>query len=63
LRCHCFCCCCCCFFAGGGFVSGDALMYRPTFKTWLKHMADQDIHMRIFAGKPLAAHAFSLIGC
>ncbi|KAF6251546.1 Alpha/Beta hydrolase protein [Scenedesmus sp. NREL 46B-D3] len=40
---------------GGGFVSGDPLMYQPTFKAWLQHLADQSIHMRIFAvGYPLA---------
>jgi hypothetical protein len=26
-------------------------MYRPTFKAWLQRLADQGIHMRVFAGE------------
>ncbi|WIA31057.1 hypothetical protein OEZ86_001087 [Tetradesmus obliquus] len=40
---------------GGGFVSGDPLMYCPTFKTWMQRLAEQGIHLRVFTvGYPLA---------
>lgn len=46
--------------AGGAFVAGDPLMYKPAYLTWMQQLAMHGIHMRVFAvGYPLAPeHAF-----
>lgn len=41
--------------SGGAFVAGDPLMYKPAYLTWMRQLAAQGIHMRVFAvGYPLA---------
>jgi hypothetical protein len=37
--------------AGGAFMAGHPLMYKPAYRLWMQQMAEQGIHMRVFAGR------------
>ncbi|WIA31722.1 hypothetical protein OEZ86_002598 [Tetradesmus obliquus] len=40
---------------GGAFMAGHPLMYKPAYRLWMQQMAEQGIHVRVFAvGYPLA---------
>jgi hypothetical protein len=36
--------------SGGAFMAGHPLMYKPAYKIWMQQLAEQGIHMRVFAG-------------
>jgi hypothetical protein len=40
---------------GGAFMAGHPLMYKPAYKLWMQQLAEQGIHMRVFAGACLLA--------